>query len=486
MNRAGFLLVFFCSVVLLNAETFYIAHTNDFHSFLFRDGICPPARVAQLVKTLNRHGQCFYFDAGDFLSGSFYGNYFKGRSIAKVYSYMPLTFATFGNHEFDYADPGISELFQKFHLPAVSTNVDTSEDFPYCRFGVFTIGTKKMGVLGLTTPDTAFLANPEALKNFRFRDPTHSARDIIKVLKMKGCDFIVCLSHLGYEDDLRLAGDCPDLDLIIGGHTHTVLERPVRVGTTTIVQAGCHGHYLGVLRVELDETVTVSGGLMPLDRRTGEDPLIRELCDSIDDEAGAALGETICRLERPLTGENVRMGETLIGNLITDALRISAGAEIALINAGGIRTGLPSGDVTGKDLYNCLPFNNKAVFLKLSVSQLTDAIRHGVSAFTGSDSGGRFPLVSGMSYSARVDLGKVTEIKLYKDGKPLPDKEYLVVIPDFLAGGGDGYSMFRDMKTVYAQASDREIRELVLEYLQSRSSFNVEPDGRINVQTAAL
>jgi len=256
------------------------------------------------------------------------------------------------------------------------------------------------------------------------------------------------LSHLGFREDRKLAQQSPGIGVIVGGHSHTKLSRPATVSGAIIVQAYEHAKVLGVLDLTLEngKITAFTGRLEPIKPGAVEpDPAVLQLVKKYADKVDVELKVPIGAAEVDLDGDHVPRRETNFGNLVTDAMRARANADLALINGGSIRTSIPKGEITKKQLYTALPYKNYVVALKLKGRQIKAALEHGVSQ-VGSKAG-RFPQVSGLKFSYRkqAPVGeRVQEISL--DGRPLDlHKEYTLATNDFLAAGGDGYRVLADV-----------------------------------------
>ncbi|MDD2717877.1 MAG: bifunctional UDP-sugar hydrolase/5'-nucleotidase [Candidatus Wallbacteria bacterium] len=476
------------SAFSLQAETFYICHINDFHGYLYKDEGCQIARIETLYKSISlRHNPCLLFDTGDFLSGSVYANFFQGESVARIYASMPFTFLTFGNHEFDYPSPGLQELNAKYSLPFLSSNVVSRGGVSFTRSIVMTIGTKKIGIMALTTESTASISNLKAVCDFQFLATLKETSTILKEFKKKKADFIIVISHLGFDKDQELAMRFPQLDLIIGGHSHTVLEKPFRIGKTAIVQAGAQGRYFGFLRIRIEDCKSINGGLIEVKPYLTEDPFIKSIAEEYRARLKESLGQPIAALDEPLPIKGNGSGEAKIGNLLSDALRKETGADIALINAGGVRKGLPQGKITGEDLYNTLPFNNNVVFYLLDKKAILEMIRQGLSGATEDSLQSRFDVISGISYRAVLKNGEITDLEIMKDGKTLNDKQqYLVAVPDYLAGGGDGFTVFKNRKQLENPLAGTGIRELILSYFKKNPHPTPALENRFEIRFEPL
>lgn len=201
------------------------------------------------------------FDAGDFVQGTPYFNLFHGRVEAQAMNLMKYDAGTLGNHEFDYGLDTLKMIVKKLNFPILNCNYDFSETVlkneikPYVvlkRFGL------KIGVLGVGV-------NPEGLiqknkyEGMVFKPAISSVNFYAKILKdSKKCDLVVCLSHLGYNDDIKLAEQSKNVDIIIGGHSHTYMEKPdmrknLDGKEVLIFQTGKSGAYVNKIEVELDK-----------------------------------------------------------------------------------------------------------------------------------------------------------------------------------------------------------------------------------------
>ena len=309
---------------------------------------------------------------------------------------------------------------------------------------------------------------------------------------------MVVLSHSGYPADRMLAEKVEGIDVIVGGHSHTKITKPVKVGNTIIVQAWEHGKALGVvdLTIKDGKVIRSEGRLEEIKPEEGrEDRATLALLNKYKGKVDAVLNEKIGEAEVDLDGENVRKRETNLGNFIADIMRRISGADITLINGGGIRTSIKKGEVRVKDVYSVLPFDNYIVAIKLTGQQIRESLEHGVSAVE--DEEGRFPQVSGLTFTYSPSEKRGSRIKeISVAGHSIDfDREYVVATNDFLAAGGDGYKAFgeaikssRDFsvmggmmkgeKVVYSD-SGRWLRDVVVECIKGKKKIAPKVEGRI-------
>ena len=261
-----------------------ILHTNDVHSYIDpfpADHAKTPnmggvaRRAAIIARIRQENPNVLLFDAGDIFQGTPYFNYYGGELEMKLMSMMGYDLGTMGNHDFDNGIEGFHAQLPHANFGFVSANYDFSNtilDGIVKPYKIFNKGGVKVGVFGLGI-ELAGLVDKKLYKETVYRDPIAMAQETVAVLKAQHCDVVICLSHLGFEypndplkiSDKRLAAATKDIDLIIGGHTHTFLERPVVVrnaaGNDVVInQAGCYGLNLGRIDIELtDRGVSASG-----------------------------------------------------------------------------------------------------------------------------------------------------------------------------------------------------------------------------------
>ena len=254
-----------------------ILHTNDVHSHIEafgpnegrnanKGGV---ARRASLVETLrNENPNTLLLDAGDIFQGTPYFNFYGGELEFKLMSMLKYDVATIGNHDFDNGINGLYAQLPHAKFDFISANYDftnTVMDTHVKPYKTFVKDGIKIGVFGLGI-ELQGLVNKAAYKETVYLDPIENAQDMSRILKTEeACDLIICLSHLGYEykkapskiSDIKLAKATQDIDLIIGGHTHTFLDKPTvetnAVGKSVLVnQVGCYGLYLGKIDFYFD------------------------------------------------------------------------------------------------------------------------------------------------------------------------------------------------------------------------------------------
>jgi 2',3'-cyclic-nucleotide 2'-phosphodiesterase (5'-nucleotidase family) len=462
-----------------------ILHLNDFHGWLLphRDGAGGPerggaARLASLVGS-QRSGPTLFLAAGDLWQGTNLSNVFAGQPVIEAFNLMGLDASAAGNHEFDNGLDTFRQRAGEARFPFLAANV-RGADF-LRRWEVRKVGGLTVGLFGLSTPETPVATHPRNVAGLTFDDPVAAAREAVDALR-PAADLVVCLSHLGIDEDERLAEAVPGIDVIVGGHTHTRVDVPTRVGRTLVLQAYERGEFLGRLELTVgrDGVGQVAYRLLPVGAEAGEDGEVARLVAGYQRLLEGRMGEILGRAAVDLDGakERIRSRETNLGNLVADALREAAGAEAAVMNGGGIRAGIAAGPITVGNVYDVLPFDTWAVALRVTGAELAQALEVGLSRVEAGDGG--FPQVSGISFTwnpAAPALARLREVRV--GGEVLiPDRRYLVATNDFLAAGGNNYAAFAGHELVFND-SGRFLRDVLAAHVRRAGRVDARVEGRI-------
>ncbi len=393
---------------------------------------------------------------------------------------MNLDAMCIGNHEFDFGQENFSKLEALAKFPILSANIyveATGKRFADpCVFFTLADGTKA-AAFGLTTPETAVQTSPKNVVGLNFTDPAAEANKLLAGL-LKQTGLIIAVTHLGYEADLELAKAVPDIDLIVGGHTHTTVEPPTEVGKTLVCQANSYGLYLGQVDMFISggDIARYRGFLRPINESIAPDPEVQAVVDECADELEERLSEVVATTTVLLDGEReqIRTQETNLGNLICDIIRDYAKADVCVWNGGGIRASIAAGPITVGDILTVLPFGNIVANKEVSGEELRKVLEFNASLQRPS---GGFLQVSGLTMEINGNtLGKVTVA-----GQPLdPNKTYTLAASEFMLAGGDGYSMLATgAEPTYLGYSESAV---VLEALREMGTVSPAVEGRIVIR----
>jgi 5'-nucleotidase len=466
-----------------------ILYINDYHGHLtpfkahFKDehtvgGI---ARIATIIKKIRKENgeaniSTLFLCAGDVLQGTPASTVFKGEPDIICLSKMGCNAMVVGNHEFDYGQENLNTLRKLAEFPILGANVYSERGQAPVMKGYFTRNIKgiRIHILGLVTDETPITTHPRNVKTLVFKDPIEIAIEILSKLD-KG-NLTIALTHLGYEVDKQLAKNTSGIDIIIGGHSHTKIETPVKVKNTVICQAFEYGEYVGRLDIDIEngKIARILGSLIPVTEEIEEDPEIKEIVDEYLVKLDKNLKEVIGIAEIPLNGEreDIRSKETNLGNLIADVMRQTGNTDIAFVNAGGIRASIDKGDITIEEVLTVLPYGNHLVTMSLSGSDIMNILNHLAKTEPGS---GGFLQLSGI----KVTIENNTVTSLGVGGKQLDlETSYTVTTNDFLSAGGDGYEMFK--KGTHYIDTGLLISDIMIDYIKIHKTINAKLDGRLS------
>ncbi|MBN2379446.1 5'-nucleotidase C-terminal domain-containing protein [candidate division WOR-3 bacterium] len=456
-NRlASWVLVLTLPTALFARDKLTIVHINDTHGQIepvkAKDGseYGGFARVAYVADSLETEAEAegrgfLFLHAGDVLQGPPISNMHKGKLDFELLNEMGLDVMVVGNHEFDFGQTNLSELVTEAEFPILSANVFYEHgDFLVEQYEEY--GRQYLVVVGLTTPGTPFGTHPDNVKGLVFASPDTAITDLIENKKYGEKDLIVALTHLGYYEDSLLAEQVPEVDLIVGGHSHTVLEEPREVNNALIVQAGARTVYLGKLEVEVKKGRIVDWeyDLILLSDSIPEDPgmaaRIAEEAKVVDEKMGQPVGKTEVAL---VPGFTEAKDEMSLGDLLARLMQEETGADFAFFNQGGVRSTIFPGDITMKDILTALPFANTVVTMELTAEQVEELLNFNMAH--GPHSGGTLHL-AGVEY----DIEDSSAVNIRICGQPIEkDRTYKIATNSFLAAGGDGYEVLKQGSGIY-------------------------------------
>ena len=477
-----------------SGETFRlgIMHTNDHHGHLLpyrndgQDGWGGVARrrVAIQRERADTAYQWLLLDAGDVFQGTPISNLLTGFLDLECMNQMGYDAMCLGNHEFDFGYEVLRSRLADVNFKLLCANIIDRERGlavaqPYC---VLRRGNYRIGIIGVTTETLPGETHPK-VQDSVLAYPSPVVKGLASYLRGAGCDIVIALTHQGYQRDLALAKEVPDLDVIVGGHTHTKLEQPTRVGNVIVTQTNGWGRYLGVLRMTFerdDKTKRFTLAQMANDYKAmspdlPEDDGLKAFIADYDQRIKQEMSKVIATSNQEFSVETVRTRENALANMVADALRLQTGADIALFNGGNFRAPLAKGDMTAGDLYAVLPFDNFLVKVKLSGAKIRECLAYGAQQY----GDGGFPQVSGLRI--RYVDGKLVEAKVGHSAEtavPLDDaKSYSVVMTDFLAIGGDGFPLKEDP---YGPGyTGMEQRSTFSQWAAAKRELDAATDGRV-------
>jgi 2',3'-cyclic-nucleotide 2'-phosphodiesterase (5'-nucleotidase family) len=491
----GLLILLLPLTALAQTTKLTFLHTNDNYEIVPTRGW---GGFAQLMTVLKQERQAspnsVVTFGGDLLSPSLMSGFQKGAQMIELMNAIGTDIAVLGNHEFDFGPDVLVQRLGESRFPWLATNV-TRDGRPFdgtVDYVMRNIGGINVGFFGIVTPETAQESSPGP--SVAFGGYRETATKAVRVLSERGAEIIVALTHLNMAEDREIARTVPGIALILGGHDHdamTFLE-----GSTLIHKSGADARYLGVVDLAVARRAAPNGPptldvthawrMIPVRDVTPDAEiatLVKRHSDKLDAELAIEIGTTARALDsRRLV---VRETEAAIGNLIADAMREAVGAEVGLMNGGGIR-----GDrvyeagtrLTRRDILTELPFGGSTVLLELKGSDLLEALENGVSRIE--ERQGRFPQISGMRFTydpRKPPMNRVVEVSI--GSAPLdPARTYRVATIDFLVAGGDGYvSLARGRRLADATGGQLTAAQ-VIAYVTARKTIEAAIEGRIQAR----
>ncbi|KAH3736665.1 hypothetical protein DPMN_043238 [Dreissena polymorpha] len=538
-------------VIQASAEDFQltIVHNNDVHAHFdevnSHSGECSPAQAAAnscyggearrnaFIKDARRRygNRTLVLDAGDRFTGTLWFNQYKGRAASIFVNKENYDAVCLGNHEFDLGIEGLVPYLQNLSVPVLDANIDYTNEPRlrglYNATRILTLNGVKVGIIGFITKDTAFISN--AGTTVKFLDEVETAKKYSKQLKASGVDVIIGLSHAGYGMDKKIAAEVEDIDVIVGGHSHTFLyhgtppkdytetvegEYPTVITQSSgrkvlVVQAYAWGKYMGFINVTFDDHLDVknwSGNPvllrpeMPKDNET--EAIIQAMKKPLDEIKKQIVGRTVVKLE----GDPIqcRLRECNSGNMIADGMveyhidkresnETWALAPIALFSGGGVRASTEIGDISMGQVLSVMPFGNNVDMIKLKGIHLRQAFEHSVANYDIHDRPGAFFQMSGahVTYDLSRPPGqRVVSLEMRCLNCTVPAYEplnddliYSILMVDFTIKGGDGFSMISDNLVEQKTINSLDV-DVFKTYLAKHTPVYADTEGRIKFVTS--
>ncbi len=455
------------------AEEIIILHTNDTHSALDPDdkNLGGVLRRKVLIDSIRQEkpGRVLLVDCGDAVQGTLYYTLYKGEVERKMMNALGYDIRILGNHEFDNGLEVLANELSQLDADLITTNYDLSEtplDSLFTPYTIKTIGDCKIGFLAINLDPKGMIADSNAGK-VKYTDGIKAANAMAWYLRnVEHTDKVIALTHVGYDtqnpptpSDIELASSTEGIDIIIGGHSHTAVNPsksrpawkvPNAAGDTVLVaQAGSRGHYLGEITVDKDSP-RAGYRLISVDKR---------LDNRIDSETAAILYpyrqgvDSLKTMKIGRLAQEFTVGSQLLLNWVADAMRDMGSrltdrtVDVAIVNKGGIRRGLPAGHITKEMIMTMLPFDNKLVVMQLTGRDLMASID--VMKGRGGD-----------GISGGVDISSID-----------PDKTYTVVTIDYLAQGGDYMKPLTRGKIM--TRSEKRLDETMIDYIEGQHNRKI-------------
>ncbi|WP_288678736.1 multifunctional 2',3'-cyclic-nucleotide 2'-phosphodiesterase/3'-nucleotidase/5'-nucleotidase [uncultured Clostridium sp.] len=450
---------------------------NDFHGSLKESGGNPGAAkfVGELKKVKEKNPNTIVVSGGDMYQGSALSNLLKGKPVSDINKALGVQFSSVGNHEFDWGYDLIPGWAKDGGFEFLASNIyekATGEPVKWAKpYGVVEKGGKKIGFIGLATPETAYKTNPDNVKDLEFRDPNTEAEKWVKHLReVEKVDAVIALTHIGSQQDRKtgeITGEVvnltkvPGLDAIVSAHSHMPVKGTVN--GVPIVQAYKNGRAIGLIDLKFDKDgkLSVEVQRMDISKNIKDLPVDKEMEETLgkyEKELSPILDVKVADLSEDLP-HNRDAGVSPMGATVTETMRKIVDADIAINNGGGVRAQLKKGVITVGDMYTILPFDNTIVTMDMKGSDIIKVLEHGIAPKDfgwGQHAGLKF------WYNPDAEPGnRITSVRLLDGSKLDPNKYYKLATNDFMAAGGDGYD-FSAAKNI--KDTNKVLREGISDY----------------------
>ena len=469
-------------------------HTNDLHARILPfaskslgNDVSGAIRRASFIKTFKQSApQTLVLDAGDMFQGTPFFNFFKGEACYRIASAIGYDATTMGNHELDLSLENLFEKLQTSGMKLLCCNVFfRKNDRPaFSPYSVFRRNGKNVIVIG-SIGDSAWEDIDIKNKAPLYQQPQIEAvRNLAQKLR-KSADLIIVLSHSGLDEDLKMAAEIAEIDVIIGGHTHQETPHPIFVTNrhksdfdnglngTIVAQAGEHGIYVGKLGLtfsdESGKIATFSGNLEKIDENTvitevsDVENLVSNYFGKLDQQIKRVVGDSATGLDYP---KDLKKTHLLpMGTFTAIAMKEHAGADVCLVNSGGIRAGIKPGKITCGQIFEALPYDNTVVTFSMTGNQVKQMLEYICSNSEELD-GFQY---AGLSGELNFKMKMAIDIKI--DGKPIvPAKIYRVCTSSFVANGNlGGDKIFAHTEGV--EDSGTFMRDAAIKYLENNGNL---------------
>ena len=501
INLLAYLLLFFTfstSSLLFsqNLKDLRILHYNDFHAANvpynvnkfevpeITDSVMMVGGAAYIKAYINKNTDLntILLNAGDIYQGGPASAITKGKSQIIIENYMNSDVVTLGNHEFDYTTDTLISFLKLANFKIICCNiVDKKTKKPL--FDPYKIITKngiKIAVIGVITEELPRIVTKTNIDDLQILDiiPTVK-KQIAKIKEMEKPNLIILLTHVGYEVDKHIAEAIPEVNVIIGGHSHSKIPHPAKHNNTIICQAHEKGKYLGVLDLKVDiknnSVHSFLGKLVPIiTDYIQPDTTIIKVVDSINAMWRDQLNEVVGELKTDWIRTYKR--ESNIGNCITDIIRDFSESDVAFYNAGGIRKDLYAGPITVKDIWEIVPFDNSVVSFNIRGDSLYNIFEYQFN----NDNHIEILQISGAEYKYNLKMPKgkrVVELKINKQ-KIDPSKYYKIVTNSFLISQSKQY-LGINIDQYQIHDSGIFIKELFVDYVRKQKVIDSKIENRI-------
>ena len=491
MRKIVLILILLLITSLLNAQTATILYFNDAHEIapVFDDlgergGISRVKAIVDEIKRENPHTLVIF--GGDCAGGTLFGAIYHGLPMVEAFNKIPVDIANFGQHDFDFGLDENLKLIQNSQFDWITSNLINDKNEPYADLPIYKIVELSgitIGFIGLTDAMTTTTRS----ENIQQKNLLEAAAFAVKQLVKHDVDIIVAITQTNLETNENLMMNFPEIDAILTEERSEIVTEIYYCGERPIISpCGNMGSIARLNFTKSQNTLNISLQIYPVDASVESDIALKELEDSYQNKLEKELSSAITYLKTPLvagiTSDHAsRWKETNIGNLLTDSFRDYYGADIAILNGGGIRADAAAGPFTVKNAQAIIPFGNQICLIEMSGKKILQILEHGSAAVE--EKAGRFLQISGAKY--RYDWiaeagNRIVGVTIGNE-KLDENKMYTVALPDYILEGGDGFDIQNNCTVLVTPDSAPKDIEIFINYCRKMKEVDVKLEGRITV-----
>jgi len=444
-----------------------IIHFNDIYNIepnLSREPIGGAARFLTAIKSFQHLNPLVLF-SGDAFSPSMLSTFTKGEQMVPVLNMVGTHCAVLGNHDFDHGLEVVTEHIANSSFPWLMSNVIDNETGRPLGSGrrthVMMHNGIKIGLMGLVEKewlDTLSTIDP---KEVTYTDFIKVASQLSTQLRNEGCEIVIALTHMRTPNDIKLARNNANIDIILGGHDHVCEDH--LINGIHIIKSGTDFRQFGIITIDTKRNVAVD--TINITAKYSEDMELKKILNGFSETIESRMDEVLGTFSVELDGRfaNIRTSETNLGNWVCDVVLSATGADIVILNSGTFRSDQihAAGPFTMRDLVNILPMQDPLIVIEVSGQVILDALENAVSSYPKLE--GRFVQISGLSFvfdATKPPYSRVLhELTQVADEYLDPKQNYSLCIKSYMYGGCDGFGMFKNAKVIM---SDEECPELRL------------------------
>jgi 5'-nucleotidase/UDP-sugar diphosphatase len=483
----------------MNTKNFTILHSNDMHGDFLAEVQGKEGKLigglallsGYINKVRKEEENVLYVISGDMVQGSLIDSEYKGISTIEIMNYLAPDVVALGNHEFDYGLPHLLFLEKMANFPIVNANLYINKYNkrlmqPYIILNKAGFDILFTGVITEKVMDS--IKQDELISSFvTLEEASREVGRIVNSYKNDDIDLTILLTHIGFESDVKLANLLkPEwgVDIIIGGHSHTIMEQPTKINNILIAQAGVGSDQIGRFDIVVDDAtnsiIDYKWQLIPIDENLAEpDKKLQEYINSFQETIDRKYNTLVCKFAQKLTHPK-REVETSLGNLIADAFAEVAESDVMLVGSGSIRVKEMGPLVTLRELLSCFPFDDNLTRYTINGTKMKKIFSYIMRPENRNSEGECYQVNSRVQAIYNDDQHRLVTLTI--NGKKVRDDSlYMICLQGYHANNSASYlditenELLESGQTRVVSTSAKEVLE---EYLRNHQNVKRSVEGR--------